>query len=52
MVTVKATSEYSSMATLWLQWGPGEKAEWRNSGMAEWRNSGMAEWRNGHYTNI
>ena len=28
--------------------GPGEKAEWRNSGMrnggiAEWRNSGMAE---------
>ena len=23
--------------------GPGEKAEWRNSGIAEWRNGGIAE---------
>ena len=26
--------------------GPGETAEWRNSGIAEWQNSEIAEWRN------
>ena len=40
-------------ANLALFQGPGEKAEWRNSGMAEWRNrqgkekkwnGGIAEW--------